>query len=279
MSDAPITAGETVPTARASRDGRVGILTLDRPRALNALSKALMAEASAILRDFVADERILAIVVQGEGRAFSAGFDLKEGAAGKPHDAESMRRVLEADFEFIMQFWDCPKPTVAAVHGYCLAGAFELALACDITIAGETTRFGEPEVRFGSGIVAMLLPWIVGPKQAKEMLLTGADRMTARRMLEIGVVNRVVPDAELRDAAMAMAHNLAAVSPEAVRQTKRAIHRSYDIMGLRQALRAALEIDIEIETDANPVRAEFNRIRRSEGLAAAIAWRDARMAR
>lgn len=276
MPDKPSAAGETAATALASRDGRVGILTLNRPRALNALSKALMAEASAILRDFVADERILAIVVQGEGRAFSAGFDLKEGAAVPSHDALSMRRVLEADFEFIMLFWDCPKPTVAAVHGYCLAGAFELALACDITIAGEDTRFGEPEVRFGSGIVAMLLPWIVGPKQAKEMLLTGADRLTARRMLEIGVVNQVVPDAELRGAAMAMAQSLAATSPEAVRLTKRAIHHSYDVMGLREALRAALEIDVEIETDVNPVRAEFNRIRRSEGLAAAIAWRDSR---
>ncbi|MFZ9632976.1 MAG: enoyl-CoA hydratase/isomerase family protein, partial [Alphaproteobacteria bacterium] len=164
-----------------------------------------------------------------------------------------------------------------------------LALACDVTVAGEGTRFGEPEVRFGSGIVAMLLPFFAGPKAAKEMLLTGADRLTANRMREIGVVNRVVPDARVVEEAMDTAREFLAASPEAVRQTKRAIHRAYDAMGLRQALREALEaqptggslrqeIDIEIESDENPARAEFNRIRASEGLAAAIAWRDARKA-
>lgn len=272
--DAPNTTEP--PTAIATRDGRIGILTLNRPRVLNALSSTMMVEASAILRDFVADPRVLAIVVQGEGRAFSADFDLKEGAARGTRGHEAWRLVLEADFDFIIQFWDCPKPTVAAVHGHCLGGAFELALACDITIAAETTRFGEPEARFGSGIVAMLLPWIAGPKHAKEMLLTGADRLTAARMREIGVVNQVVPDAEIRTAALAMARSLAAASPEAVRLTKRAISRAYDVMGLRQALREALEIDIAIEADENPVRAEFNRIRQADGLAAALAWRDAR---
>lgn len=276
MTDRTSADAASGPTAIAARDGSIGILTLNRPRALNALSKALMAEASAILRDFVADPRVNAIVVQGEGRAFSAGFDLKEGSAGGPRDPVRIRKTLEDDFEFILQFWDCPKPTVAAVHGYCLAGAFEIALACDVTIAGEGTFFGEPEVRFGSGIVAMLLPWITGPKQAKEILLTGADRLTARRMLEIGVVNKVVPDAEVRAAAMMMARNLAVASPEAVRLTKRAIHRAYDVMGLRKALREALELDVEIETSDNPESAEFNRIRRTEGLAAAIAWRESR---
>lgn len=264
------------PIALAAREGRIGVLTLNRPRALNALSSGLMAEATAILGEFVADPRILAVVVRGEGRAFSAGFDLKEGAARATRGSEAWRKVLQADFDFIMQFWDCPKPTVAAVHGYCLAGAFELALACDVTIAAEGTRFGEPEVRFGSGIVAMLLPWIAGPKAAKEMLLTGADRLTARRMLEIGVVNQVVPDAELDAAALAMARSLAAASPESVRLTKQAINRAYDVMGLRRALAEALEIDVAIEADENPERAEFNRIRAEQGLAAAIAWRDSR---
>ncbi|MBM3525190.1 MAG: enoyl-CoA hydratase/isomerase family protein [Alphaproteobacteria bacterium] len=276
MSDKPSTDAAIGPSAIASRDGSIGILTLNRPRALNALSKALMAEASAILDDFIADDGVHAIVVQGEGRAFSAGFDLKEGSATGVRDPVRIRKTLEDDFAFIMRFWDCPKPTIAAVHGYCLAGAFEIALACDITIAGEGSFFGEPEVRFGSGIVAMLLPWITGPKQAKEMLLTGADRLTARRMLEIGVVNQVIPDADVRAAAMTMARSLAVASPEAVRLTKRAIHRAYDIMGLRAALREALELDVEIETSDNPESAEFNRIRRTEGLAAAIAWRDSR---
>ena len=86
------------------------------------------------------------------------------------NNVNDWEKQLKLQFDFIMQFWHSPKPTIAAVHGYCLAGAFELALACDITVAAKTTKFGEPEVRFGTGIVAMLLPWITGPKQAKEIL-------------------------------------------------------------------------------------------------------------
>ena len=120
-----------------------------------------------------------AIVVAGAGRAFSAGFDLDIGLGdGKPDPAD-VRRALENDFRIILRFWDSPKPTIAAVHGYCLGSALELAVACDLTIAAEDCRFGEPEVKFGSGIVALLLPWLAGPKAAKYLLLTGEDRVTA----------------------------------------------------------------------------------------------------
>jgi len=261
---------------QTSRQGRIGILTFNRPEALNAFSGALMSDATAALQVLIADETILAIVVNGAGRAFSAGFDLKEGVARNTQGEEAWRKVLDADFDFIMQFWDCPKPIIAAVHGYCLAGAFEVALACDITVAGEGALFGEPEVRFGSGIVALLLPWMTGPKQAKELLLTGADRLTAARMLEIGVINKVVPDAEVLDAAVGVARSIAAAAPQSVKLTKRAINRTYELMGFRQALREALEIDIVIESEENPERIEFNRIRKEQGLAAALAWREAR---
>jgi enoyl-CoA hydratase len=83
-------------------------------------------------------------------------------------DVQDWERQMQLQFDFIMQFWHSTKPTVVAVHGYCIAGAFELALTCYVTIAAENIRFGEPEVRFGTGIVAMLLPWVTGPKQAKK---------------------------------------------------------------------------------------------------------------
>ena len=92
-----------------------------------------------------------------------------------------------------MQFWDCPKPTIAAVHGYCLGGAFEIAMSCDIAVAAAGTRFGEPEPRFGSGNICMLLPWITSPKFAKELLLTGRDDIDAERAMAMGLVNQVVP--------------------------------------------------------------------------------------
>jgi enoyl-CoA hydratase len=259
---------------------RIGVLTFDRPRVLNAFDPALIRESLAALTRFEQDSAVLAVVVRGAGRAFSAGFDLKAGAAAAAtRTAADWRRILEEDFDFIMRFWDCPKPTVAAVHGYCLGGAFELALACDVTVAAAGTRFGEPEVRFGSGVVAMLLPWFAGPKASKELLLTGEDKLDAERARALGVVNRVAPDGEEFGEALAIARDMAAAAPDAVRRTKRAIHRSYDAMGFRQALRQALEIDIEIEASGGPEREAFNRIRREQGLKAALAWRDARAQR
>ncbi len=255
---------------------RVATLNFNRPKVLNAFDAVLVGETQAALAALAADPDVLAIVVRGAGRAFSAGFDMKAALAGPPLDAPGWRRTLESDFAFIMGFWDCPKPTIACVHGYCIGGAFELALACDVTIAAAGTRFGAPEVRFGSGAVALLLPWVAGPKAAKELLLTGNDRLTAERAERLGIVNHVVPDGEEYDRALAIARDMAAAAPEAVRLTKQAINRSYEAMGMRAALAQALETDVYIEVAGGPERAEFNRIRAAEGLKAALAWRDSR---
>lgn len=268
----------TYETIRVEHDGRVAILTFARPRVLNAFDDALVTETRAALAALADDDDVLAIVVRGEGRAFSAGFDMKAAVTAPPRGPEGWRRVLEADFDFIMGFWDCPKPTIACVHGYCIGGAFELSLACDITVAAAGTKFGAPEVRFGSGAVALLLPWIAGPKAAKELLLTGEDKLGAERAQALGIVNHVVPDGEEFARAMSVARDIAAAAPAAVRLTKRAINRTYEAMGLRAALASALETDIHIETAGGPERAEFNRIRREQGLKAALAWRDAKFA-
>ncbi len=266
-------------TIKIERRGRVALLSFNRPEVLNAFNGRLVEETGAAMRALNADDAVLAIVVRGEGRAFSAGFDLKESAAKQTTGVAAWRAVLETDFDFIVQFWDSAKPTIAAVHGFCLAGAFELALACDITVAAEGTRFGEPEVRFGSGMVALLLPWMTTPKLAKELLLTGSDRIDARRAQAMGIVNEVVPAGEETARALALAEDIAAAAPLSVGLTKRAINRSYEIAGMRQALLAALETDLAIEAGAGPERIEFNRIRKEQGLKAALAWRDAKFQR
>ncbi len=199
-------------------------------------------------------------------------------AAKYPGDVAFKRALLQKDFDIIMRFWDCPKPTIAAVHGYCLGGALEMALACDLTVASEECRLGEPEPKFGSGSVALLLPWITGPKQAKELLLTGDDRVTAERALQLGLINRVAPEGEHLTVAMRMARGIAALDQTAVRLTKLAINRSCDLMGMRQALLQALEIDVIIESTETDESREFNRVLDEEGLKAALAWREARMA-
>jgi enoyl-CoA hydratase len=266
------------PLVRSERRGAVALLTLNRPDKLNAINVPVIEALNAALDAAEGDDAVRAIVVAGSGRAFSAGFDLDMGVGeGKP-DTADVRRALENDFRVIMRFWDSPKPTIAAVHGYCLGSAMELALACDLTIAAEDCRFGEPEVKFGSGIVALLLPWLAGPKAAKYLLLTGEDRATAAEMLAMGLVNRVVPADRVIDEALALAGRIAANDTQAVRLTKKAINRSLDIGGMRQALLAALEIDVVVETSETAESREFNEILKRDGAKAAIAWRAGRNA-
>ena len=267
----------TYNTLTVKIDDRVAVLTFNRPQVLNAFDAELVGETMTVLSALAADEAVSAIVVSGAGRAFSAGFDLKAGAAtAGERGLREWRAVLETDFDFIMGFWHCPKPTIAAVHGYCIGGAFELSLACDVTVAAQSTKFGAPEVKFGSGAVALLLPWVAGPKAAKELLLTGDDQLSADRALALGIVNHVVPDGEEMSRALVIARAMATAAPNAVRLTKLAINRSFDAMGFRAALASALELDICIEASGGTERAEFDRLRREQGLKAALEWRDQR---
>jgi len=194
----------------------------------------------------------------------------------RPEGPAVWREILELDFRTTMRFWHCPKPTIAAIHGACLAGAFELALACDIAVAAEDAYFGEPELKFGAGIVTMLLPWMVGPKQAKEIILLGLDDIDAATALRLGLVNRVVPAGKHVSTALRIATNIAAIDPTLVVDTKKAINRSYEVQGMDTALKAALDIDHVIESHGSPDKKQFMDIARAQGLRAAIAWRDAR---
>jgi enoyl-CoA hydratase len=266
------------PLVLTERRGAVALLTLNRPDKLNAINEPMIRSLDAALDAAEADDAVRSIVVAGAGRAFSAGFDLGTDASEGRPDPAQVRRALENDFRLIMRFWDSPKPTVAAVHGYCLGSSLELALACDVTVAAEDCRFGEPEVKFGSGVVALLLPWLAGPKAAKYLLLTGEDRVGAAEMQAMGLVARVVPAAALLDEAIALAKRIAANDAQAVRLTKQAINRSLDIGGMREALVAALETDVVIETNETAESREFNEILKRDGARAAIAWRAGRSA-
>ena len=222
------------------------------------------------------DDEIRALVVKGAGGNFSSGFDLKEQMEARPTGFDAWREILDRDFSAVMRFWHCKKPTIAAVQGYCLAGGCELALSCDITIAAEDAVFGEPELKFGAGIVVMILPWLVGPKRAKEIILSGADRISALEAARIGLINRVVPPDQLESSALALAHHIAVIDPRLVQRTKQAINRGFEIMGLIEALDAALDIDLAIEGEGSDDKRKFMEIARQNGLRAAIAWRDAR---
>ncbi len=264
-------------TIETGRRGSVALIGLNRPDKLNAINPQMLSELDAALDQVETDDSLLALVIHGHGRAFCAGFDLKAGSDANRSGAAEWRNAIEADLELIMRFWHCTKPTVAAVHGYALAGGFEIALACDMSVCDTGSLFGEPELRFGSSIVALLLPWYVNPKRAKQMLLSGEDRMDADEALRQGIVNQVVAEGEALEAGIALARKAALMDPDSVRLTKRAINRSYEIMGLLDALQNGADTSVEIETLETELRRHFNDILRRDGLKAALAWREARL--
>jgi enoyl-CoA hydratase len=264
-------------TIELSQRGPIALLGLNRPDKLNAINAAMIGEINLALDQLEADDAIQAILVYGAGRAFSAGFDLQAGVAANRKTEADWRTAIDADLALIMRFWHSPKPTIAALHGYVLAGGFEIALACDMSVCDSATLFGEPELRFGSSIVALLLPWYVNPKRAKRMLLTGQDRICANEAMRFGIVNEVVDEGEALNAGLALAREVALMDPDSVRMTKQAINQTYEVMGLGEALRMGADTSVSIETLETDLRRQFNQVLRQQGMKAALAWREARL--
>jgi enoyl-CoA hydratase len=210
----------------AERRGRVGLITLNRPQALNALNDALMNELGEALADLDADEGIGAIVVAGGAKAFAAGADI-----GAMKDWGYMD-VYKS--EYITRNWErmrsVRKPVIAAVAGYALGGGCELAMMCDILIAADTAKFGQPEIKLGVMPGAggtQRLPRAVGKAKAMDLILT-ARMMDAQEAERAGLVSRVVPAEKLLDEALAVAAQIAEFSLPAVMMAKEAINRAYE---------------------------------------------------
>jgi enoyl-CoA hydratase len=271
-----VSEATTDPLVLVEDVGPVRRLTMNRPEALNALNGPLIDAISEAVRAAGADDAVNVVILRGAGRAFCSGYDLNEDAEGGEHDARYWQEELASSTERMLELLDCPTPTIAQVHSYCLAGGTDLMLACDLAVVADDAKFGYVDVRFGSGVVSMFLPWVVGVRRAKELLFTGEDRVSAEEALRIGMVNRVVPADELDAATLELANEIAKNEPFVVQTTKRAVNRAWDVAGFRVAMAANTELDALIETTNLPARDEFRRITQEEGLKAAIAWRDAR---
>jgi enoyl-CoA hydratase len=211
------------------RDGAVAILTLNRPKVLNALNAATLAELESAIEALGADDGVRAIVLTGAGeKAFVAGADINELAVLTPAQGKEHARRGQLLFDRIEHLG---KPVVAAINGFALGGGCELAMACTLRIAADTARLGQPEINLGiiPGYAgSQRLPRLVGKGRALEMLLTG-DAITAARAYEIGLVNQVVPAAELMAAATRLAHALAGKAPIATRYIIEAVNHGLDL--------------------------------------------------
>jgi enoyl-CoA hydratase len=250
-------------------------LTLNRPAKLNALNGELMTALVAALDTAEADPEVRVIVLEGAGRAFSSGYDLTEEAEGAIGGPIEWRDLLAADVAATLRFVDSPKPVIAQVHGYALAGGLELAMACDLVVAAEGTKLGEPEIRYGSAPVTLLMPYLIGQKRTRELLLTG-DLIDAVEAERIGLINRVVPAEALAAEVDRLADRLARTPPEVMGPTKRMLNRAMDAAGFRLAVEAGLDLGAIVNAADTPEQREWDSIVRRDGLKAALVWRDRR---
>jgi len=222
-------------------EGHVARLSHNRPEMRNAESQQLLAELDDAVRKATADSDVRVLVFDGKGEHFSAGHDLKQGAAERAHFTVEQRWAYEELYylEYALRIWDCPKPTIASVQGACIAGGFMVANMCDLIVASEDAFFSDPVCHtLGAAAVEVLIhPWVMGARKAKEVLFMGG-RMSAEEAWRIGMVNKVVPRADLEKETMAMAAHIAKAEPFGLKLVKRSINRTLDAQGLRTALHA-----------------------------------------
>lgn len=220
-------------TIAVSREGMIGVITLNRPQAMNALSTKMVTELVAALSDFERDEEVRCLVIAGSERAFSAGADIREMA-----EMTAVQMTMSGHF---FPLWHkvgrYPKPIVGALSGFVLGGGLELAMSLDVLVASETTQLGQPEIDIGimpGGGGTQRLTRAVGKSKAMEMILTG-KRIGAEEAKTLGLVSRVVPREAYLDEAKKLANEIAARSPVAVRLAKMSVNKAFE-MALGQGL-------------------------------------------
>ncbi len=237
----------------STRDGRVAVLHLNRPRYRNAQNVALLHALDDAFQAAVADDDVGAIVLAANGKHWSAGHDIGTPGRdidgpfehratswyphhGKPGAEDTFVREQEAYLGLCRRWRELPKPTIAAVHGACIAGGLMLAWVCDLIVAADDAFFADPVVRMGiPGVEFFAHAHVLSPRKAKEFLFLG-ERMSAADAAAAGMINRVVPRAELLPTALAMAHKIAEMPRFGLALTKMAINQAEDRMGLRDTM-------------------------------------------
>ncbi|MEM7406841.1 MAG: enoyl-CoA hydratase/isomerase family protein [Pseudomonadota bacterium] len=256
--------------------GPVAYITLNRPEKLNALSDDLQAEVRAALEEAGwADDEIRVIVLKAAGRAFSAGFDI---STGKQTHAVAKRDQLMKGPGFSASawwdvFWNNPKPIIAQIQGFCIAGGLATATFCDLRICSEDAKFGAPEIRTGGPYIPAVWPWVLGMTKAREFLYTG-NLFDAQEAKRLNLVNEVVPSQQLDAAVERQAMTIAKLPKATVEYNKKLVNMSYELMGVRQVLERSLELESMVlaSEETSPEIAEFNAIRARDGLKAALSW-------
>ncbi|MDA1074339.1 MAG: enoyl-CoA hydratase/isomerase family protein [Proteobacteria bacterium] len=262
------------------KDGAIAYVTLNRPEKLNALSDDLQLEVRSALEDAgFNDDNIRVIVLKAAGRAFSAGFDIANAA--DPDGVQLRARFLKgksfSGSAWWDVFWNNPKPIIAQIQGFCIAGGLATATFCDMRICSEDAKFGAPEIRTGGPYIPAVWPWVIGMTKARELLYTG-NLIDATEAKRLDLVNEVVPGAQLDAAVRRQAETIAKLPAATVEYNKKLINMSYELMGIRQVVERSMELEALAlaSSGSSPEIAEFNAIHKREGLKAALSWNAAR---
>lgn len=220
-------------------------ITINRPDKLNAMNKTVIREMDDALKTAVADPEVNALLFKGAGRAFSAGYDIGGGAFDA--DVEEWREDMSENCEKLLNIWQAPIPTVAAVHGYALAGALELMMVCDLAIATDTAKFGEPEVRHNSAPPSLMMPWLISSRDTRWLMFTG-DLVDAQEALRMHLVNKVVPEADLMTETTKLMQKLARMPVPAIKYAKASLNNQQRLAGLLDSWQYNVEVIAALHT-------------------------------
>jgi len=227
---------------RVEHRGPISWIVLDRPDKANALSNAMLDEFSDALAR-LADDGGPVVGIRGEGKGFCAGYDVEQVGTPTATDPVADRERLARNVNRYLAIWDHPKPVIAAVHGYCIAGATQMCVFADLTVVAEDARIGEPALPLGGGYIAPLWAPLVGPKRAKELALMPGNTIDGTTAVEWGWANHAVAADEVVPTVEDMAARMARIPPDVLRIKKLSVNRTMDAMGVRTAAAAVPEMD------------------------------------
>ncbi len=254
----------------------VAIITMNRPEKRNALSPDLKARLIELFRDAEADDEVAVVVLRGAGKTFCAGADISWSPEKESRKGDGLKTQAHhhktLDFHFTP--WSLTKPVIASIQGHAMGAGCELAMMCDMSIAADTAIMGEPEIRFASIGSALIMPWIIGHKRARQLLYLG-DTITAERAEQIGMINLVVPEAELETETLRFAERLALIGRETLSAIKNAVNRGIEAQGFRAGMEAGTDVTALIHTSNVESSKNFRERVKNEGAAAAFRWRNA----
>jgi enoyl-CoA hydratase/carnithine racemase len=223
-------------------EGAVAVITLNRPQAANAQSLSFLDDLDAAWSRAEADDEVRVVLLNANGKHFSAGHDLSGVDQAPPSLAEMYAQEAKKYLGYSLHWREIPKPSIAAVQGACIAAGLMLCWPCDLVVAAENAYFSDPVVDMGIGGVEYHgHTWELGARKAKELLFTGR-RMDAAEAERSGMVNRVVPVDRLAEESMELAQQIARKHPFALRQAKRAVNQTLDVQGFRTALQAVFDV-------------------------------------